>query len=131
MNITNNFTMVHCDRCHTDGLYITQDDQGRELAICHHCGAVEARRNFNALDYIVGLIHDDITKEDDIAEILADKLGDEYYWLEFMDVELIAKLLVKEFYDEAMFQAKSEDTEVADYCQEISNDYRQMALGVA
>lgn len=131
MRITNNFTMLPCRHCHTDNLYFTQDDSGCDFSVCHHCGYIEARRSFNALDYIVQLIHDDITKENEIVEILTDKLSDEYDWLEFLDVELMAKLLVKELYDEARLTAEAEDNEITDYLREVQNSRREMVLGVA
>ena len=115
-----NASLVTCEHCSEErAAAVTQYENGDEFTVCYNCGKVEAKRKFEALDYVVGLMQDGITRESEIAECLADKLSDEYYWMDDIDIEALAKLMAHELYDKAMFEHMAEAQEWAEGAREM------------
>ncbi len=115
-----NASLVTCEHCSKErAAAVTQYENGDEFTVCHCCGKVEAKRKFEALDYIVGLMRDGITSEAKIAECLTDKISEEYDWLDDVDIEQLAKLLVRELHDKAMFDYMAEAQDDAESAREF------------
>lgn len=124
MEITNGHVTT-CPHCNHHDWAVTQDNAGKEFAVCYHCGAVEAKQKFDALRYLTNLMHDGVEKPDELVEVLNDKIGDVYYWLDGVDVELLAKMLMQTLYDEAKFTAMAENQEA----YEMEAERREAIVG--
>lgn len=121
-----NARLTTCENCSEKrSLAVTQYENGEEFAVCYNCGKVEAKRKFEALDYIVGLMRDGITREAEVAECLTDKLSDEYYWMEDVDIEALAKLMTQELYDKALFEFQMEAEDQA----EAEREFQEVKAG--
>lgn len=121
-----NASLVTCEHCSEErACAVTQYENGDEFTICHCCGKVEAKRKFEALDYIIGIMRDGVTSETEIAECLTYKISEEYDWLDGVDIELLAKNLVHELYDKATFDYIGEAQEAT----EDEREFRESKAG--
>lgn len=107
-----------CEHCGCFDQIRSSDSAERELRVCHCCGRISLVNQFDAKEFLVGLIHEDITRESVLTELLTEKLAEVYSNLDFLDVDHLAKLLMRELYDEATFIVRAEDDEAVEYCRE-------------
>lgn len=99
-----NASLVTCKHCSGErAAAVTQYENGDEFTVCYCCGKVEAKRKFEALDYIIGIMRDGVTSETEIAECLNDKMSEEYDWMDGVGIEPLASLLARELHEKAMF----------------------------
>lgn len=116
-----NASLLTCEHCSEErACAVTQYENGDEFTVCYSCGKVEAKRKFEALDYVVSLMQDGITRQSELAECLTDKLSDEYYWMDNADNEALAKLMTRELYDKAMFEHIAKVQEQAEDAREFN-----------
>lgn len=108
---------VECPRCHSTNSLLTQDDC-KEFKVCYHCGYIEADTGFDVTEFLVELIHDGINRDREMAEVLTDEIRDRFDWLEFVDAELLAKMMVESLGDDARFRAEAEDEEAQEFYRE-------------
>lgn len=121
-----NARLTTCEHCSEErARAVSQYGNGDEFAVCYECGKVVAKRTFDALDFIVSLMHEGITKETEIVECLIDKLSDEYYWLDSIEVETLAGLMVRGLYDKANFEYMAEAQDQA----EEAREFREAMVG--
>lgn len=130
MNKLNAYTGT-CSKCHEHGAAHTINQCGEELSVCYKCGAVIFNQKFDTLRFLINLIHDGVTEDDALQEQLEIALGEKYSWLDWCDLEILAKMLTRNLADSARFEAEAEDNEITEYDRQIMADYRSMALGAA
>lgn len=107
-----------CEHCGWREQTRISDSEEREFRVCHHCGKVSLINQFDAKECLVELIHEGITDKKALVEQLEYELDERYGKIDFVSSELLAKLLVRELYDEAIFTAEAENEETTEYCRE-------------
>lgn len=108
---------VECPRCHSINSLLTQEDC-KEFKVCYHCGYVETDTKFDVTEFLVELAHNGINRDGEMAEVLTDEIHDRFDWLDFLDAELLAKMMVKSLAEAARFRAEAEDQEAAEFYHE-------------
>lgn len=106
-----------CPKCHSTNSFISEKES-EGFKVCYQCGHVELDTEFEVTDFLVDLVHYGINRDSEMEEVLTDKLAEEYSWLEFIDAELLAKLMVNNLADVARFRAEAEDQEAAEFYHE-------------
>ncbi len=109
---------MQCKKCGAYDVYSSTDSEDKEFSVCYHCGNTMLNKKFDAKEYLCQLMHEGIEDEEELAESLSETLGTEYGWLDFIDVELLAKLLVQNLYEEAKFIVWAEDEDAHEYERE-------------
>lgn len=107
-----------CEHCGYVDQIRSADNAEREFRVCHHCGKISLVSQFDAKNCLVKLIHEDITDKEALAEQLEYELNERYGDIDFVSTDSLAKLFVRELYDEAMFIAEAEDQEATEFLRE-------------
>lgn len=107
-----------CKNCHNYGKLATVNEDSTELSVCYRCGEIILKQTFDSRAYIKELLESGMDGADAVAEVLTDKLYETYDWMEDVDVEALAGLLVKSLYDDVAFEVKAEAQEATDFIRE-------------
>ncbi len=119
-----------CKKCHNCGATCKSDEDGLELIVCSHCGAVQLSYEFDALRYLTDQVHEGSNTDEELQEDLEYVLDERYDWLGWEDIETMAKMMVDSLADQARFNAEAEDAEARNDYREQLHDY-YAAVGVA
>ncbi len=114
----NNSLIAHvctCTHCGSSDHIVSSDDAEKEFSVCYHCGKLELVRKFDAKSFLVDQIRAGITDKDILSEMVEEELGMRYGNLDFIDLEAMAGILVRNLYLEAKFIAAAEAEESKEY----------------
>lgn len=125
-----NVYIGHCDESHKCGAAHTINERGEELTVCYDCGVFVFKQRFDTLRFLTDLVHDGIDDDESIQEQLEAALSEKYDWLDWCDLEILAKMLVQNLADQARFDASAEDDDAAETDRDTRVDYREM-IGMA
>lgn len=110
-----NVYMGVCENCeHRDQANSIYDDKSH-VQVCYSCGQIKFSKDFNARDYIKELIEEGAEKLVEVEEVLTDRLSEVYDFLDFVNVEQLAKMLAAELFDDVMQEVMEERAEANEY----------------
>lgn len=121
-----NYWHGRCQNCNEEATSNHMDQDGSVVTICSHCGAVRFQQDLDIRRFMIDAIHEGVEGKDAMLEVLLDHLEMKMSWMEVDDLDSLAKILVDEQYDNAVFDAMAEDQEATEICQE-----REQALADA
>ncbi len=129
MKALKNYTKI-CEKCHDCGAICKNDEEGLKLVVCSKCGAIHLSHEFDTLRYLTDQVHEGADTDEALQEQLEYVLNQRYSWLEWDDIEAMAKMMVDSLADQARFNAEAEDAEARNDYREQLHDY-YTAVGVA
>lgn len=129
MKSLKNYTKT-CEKCHDCGAVCKIEEDGLSLVVCGKCGAIHLSHEFDTLRYLTDQVHEGANTDEELQEQLEYVFNQRYSWLDWDDIETMAKMMVDNLADQARFDAEAEDAEARNDCREQLHDY-YAAVGVA
>lgn len=115
MNKVINAYMATCDDCGQRNQATSMYDDKSRVQVCYSCGKINFSKEFNARDYIKEMIEEGAEKLVEVEEVLVDRLSEVYDFLDFVDIELLGKMLAAELFDDVMQEVMEERAEADEY----------------
>lgn len=115
MNKVINAYMGVCENCEHRNQTNSMYDDKPQVQVCYNCGQIKFSKQFNAREYIKELIEEGAEKLVEVEEVLTDRLSEVYDFLDFVDIELLGKMLAEELFDDVMQEVMEERAEANEY----------------
>lgn len=126
MRRTNGY-ITTCPHCGAQDMAVTQDEEANQFGVCYHCGAVKALHSFNAKQFLVEKMRARIRDRATLVDELEDRISDEYYWLDGVDIKCLAKVMVGELYDKVCFEVVVKEQAKSDKVETMKNNVMREA----